>query len=150
MTRSLHVHSARYHTCGRLPSSLLPAGVLPDQIGTSAQKGFYRSAFLFVYGDSGVTKSRTTSSSSVALARTSRAVMARALPSCMARSCLCDGAISLGNPLGKWKVECLTTVRSSRLLQSQDCEVHHPHPRSGSKSWCASSGEHARRFPDLY
>ena len=106
--------------------------------------------FFFVHGDSGVTKSRTTSASSVALARTSRAVMARALPSCMARSCLCGGAISLGNPLGKWTVECLTTVRSSRLLQSQKCEVHHPHPRSGSKSWCASSGEHARRFPDLY
>jgi hypothetical protein len=150
MTRSLHVHSTRYRICGRLPSSLLPAEVLPGQIDTSAQKGFYRSPSFFVHGVSGVTKSRTTSASSVALARTSRAVMARALPSRIARSCLCDSAISLGHPLGKWTLECLTIVHSSRRLQSQECEAHHPHPRSGSKSWCASSGEHARRFPDRY
>ena len=47
MTSSLHVHSERYHICGRLPSSLLPAGVLPGEIGTSAQKGFYRSPSFF-------------------------------------------------------------------------------------------------------
>jgi hypothetical protein len=145
MTSSLHVHSARYPDMREITVfGFAGRSSRRRKVGWLGKCSIDRLPF-FIHGDSGVTKSRTTAASSIALARTSRAVMARALPSLMARSCLCDHVISVISPLRNWS---LTIAHSSRLSRSQECEAHHPRPRSGSKSWCARSGEHARRFPD--
>jgi hypothetical protein len=62
--------------------------VQASPIDTSTQERFCRLLSFYSRGLSGVTKSRTTSASSFAFASTSRAVMASALPSLIARSCL--------------------------------------------------------------
>lgn len=118
MTSSPRVHPARY--CGSCPVLDMPARVLSH---TGRYKrvqyiGSEKGAVSPLYGDSGVTKSRTTSASNVAFARTSRAVRVRALPSRMARSCLCDDFVNMIRP-------------SQKMNRTYDCSLLAVFAKSG-------------------